>query len=144
MGTTGTYIDEVECLYEEVKQAIRQKVARQATLQNIIVSDQTLAKARYLGDNERGAMLSMRRIHRLKFQQAKVAKSCADLMQMRVQLEIAMMAENKEEAYANLDLSDLHDTLEQAVDMVEDADHVMPTAQALHKLMLELNGMLEI
>ena len=141
MSTAGTMEDEVEAMIEDVKQAIRQKVARQATLQSHIQSDKELAKARYMSDNERGAMLSMRRIHKLTAQQEKVSATCSKLLQLQKQLEEAVQSA---EGIYNLDLLELQSSLEDAFDVVEDEDHKMPVNEELQGSLHMLSGRFEI
>jgi len=141
LNTTVTMVEEVEAMIEDVKQAIRQKLARQATLQSHIQCDKELAKARYMSANERGAILSMRRIHKLTAQMDKVHSICVGLFQVQKQLEDALKSV---EGIYILDIVDLRNSLEYAFDVVEDEDHKTPSdAHLLDDLRL-LTGRFEI
>uniref|UniRef100_A0A7S3P5H8 Uncharacterized protein n=1 Tax=Amphora coffeiformis TaxID=265554 RepID=A0A7S3P5H8_9STRA len=141
MNTTYTVVEEVEAMIEDVKQAIRQKLARQATLKSHIQCDKELAKARYMSENEMGAILSMRRIHKLTAQMEKVRSTCSELLQLQKQLEQALKSA---EGIYNLDLIELQSSLEKAFNVVEDEDHVMPSDADLREDLHLLTGRFEI
>lgn len=141
LSTTRTIVDEVEAMIEDAKQAIRQKVARQATLRSHIESGRELAKARYLSENERGALLSMRRIHKFSAQMDKVSATCTELVQLQRRLEQAVRSKD---ALDSLDLTEMQTTLENAFDIVEDEGHKMPSDDELRDHLRILSGMIEI
>ena len=143
-------MDEVDILMEEVKQAIRQKVSRQVFLKNLIESDQVLGRARYLSDNQRGAILSMRRVHKFSVEVQQIEETCNKLLQLRRQLETATLPSGNgsisTEGILALDLGELQDTLEQALDP-HAANHTTvnkPSDQELLRQAQRLARMFEI
>ena len=143
MSTTGLAMDEVDILMDEVKQAIKQKVSREVTLKTLIETDQELAKARYLSDNEKGAILSMRRVHRFKGTLESVVTCCARLLKLRQDLEAAIASCDRG-GILELDLGALQDSFEQALDMHSDTKSPMPPEAELLAQVHKLVGMVEI
>ena len=141
MNTMCTTVEEVEAMLEDVKQAIRQKIARQAALKSHIQCDRELAKARYMSDNEKGAILSMRRIHKLTAQMEKVHVTCYKLFHLQKQFKQGLKSV---EGIYNLDLIELQRSLENAFDVVEDEDHKTPNDADLREDLRLLAGRFEI
>ena len=148
MSTTGLIVDEVDGFLEEVKGAIRRKVSREVSLQQNIDTDRILAKARYLSDNERGALLSMRRIHKHTTELQRVAATCAKLLQLQKSLEASMARAARSAAAAtgitHVDLGDLQDTLEQILSDFETTEYTRPSDDQLRPHLRKLAQFVEI
>lgn len=150
MSTTCLIVDEVSALMEEIKQTIKQKVSREVTLQKMIESDKIIARARYLSDNELGAILSMRRVHKFQRELQQIGPTCCKLIGLQKDLETATcnaknFNNNHQDGILAIILAEFADSLEQILDAPgPNKAYSKPNHEDLLEEVMKLVGRFEI
>ena len=146
--TLGSSLDSLQedefaavAFIKDLDQAIVDETKRKSRIEDKIENIIDLARARYEGGSEIGALLSMRKLHRNRTRKAYLAAARYQLMELRQQIE----AEMKKGRFHDLDIGMLRSKALEIMGKVKSAEEVpVPTNEDLSRELYQLTRFAEI